>query len=163
MARVVCHMTVFVFPKKVFTIALRMVDLEQDIEFFRSTDKLGPIKATIQKSGRLGFSSGAIQLMRLDESKLFKVGRLKTGLRAELGPDPSEQDLLLIPSDREDSQTFRACKAGNYYYLKTRTIMGILGIDYKNERGIIFDIDELKNGARVYYRLTRKKRGPNTT
>jgi hypothetical protein len=140
-----------------------IVDLEKDIEFFRSSDKLGPIKATIQKSGRLGFSSGAIYLMKLDETKLFKVGRLKTGLRAELGSDPNEQDLLLIPTDQEDSQTFRACKAGNYYYLKTRTILGVLGIDYKNEGSIIFDIDELKNSGRVYYRLSRKKKRPNTT
>jgi hypothetical protein len=133
-----------------------MIDQNLDIEFFESGDRYGPVKATVQKSGRLGFSSGAIKLLEIDGNKLFKIGRKKLE-----SSDSNNQTLLLIPVDTEDEFTFRALKAGDYYYLKTKRLLNQLSIDYRNEN-VIFDIDEVNEDGKTYYKLHRKKKRSST-
>lgn len=132
-----------------------MVDFGKDIEFFESGDKYGPVKASVHKSGRLGFSAGAIKLLEIDGSKLFKIGRKKTE------SDSDSQVLLLIPVDTEDEYTYRPFKAGNYYYLKTKRLLNQLNIEYRSEN-VIFDIDEVNENGKLYYKLHRKKKRSST-
>ncbi len=49
----------------------------ENFEFFEPEDKYGSIKATVHSSGRLGFSTGAINYMQLSPEKMFKVARKK--------------------------------------------------------------------------------------
>jgi hypothetical protein len=129
--------------------------LEMDInsiEFFESEDGMGPAKATVHKSGKLGFSRAANKLIDFDANKFFKIGRKK----AENG---DKSDILyLIPVAEKDEFAFTIIKAGGYYSLKTKRLLNQLGIDYRNEdSSVIFDIDEVRDKERTYFKLTARK------
>lgn len=125
-----------------------------DIEFFESEDGRGPAKATVHKSGRLGFSSAANKLMALEVGKAFKIGRKKVDAN-----DNGSVVLFMIPAAPNVENTFKVNKAGNYYSIKAKRLLNQLGIDYRDElESIIFDIDELGTGDNRYYRLTRKQK-----
>lgn len=129
-----------------------------EFEFFEPEDKFGAVKATVHRSGRLGFSAGAIKLIDFDTNKFFKIGRKKS----ESDGDGKDQPLFLIPVSVEDDKTFRVLKAGDYWYLKTKRLLNQLNIDYRNE-SVIYDIDEVnENGERIF-KMTRKKKRSNNT
>jgi hypothetical protein len=120
-----------------------------EIKFFDSDDKYGVIKATIHKTGKLGFSSGAIKKLDIQNNRLFKIGRNSA--------DPDDNCLYLVAVSDEDEQTYRATKAGDYYYIRINNILSEIGIDYKKEAPIIFDIQEVNESGQLYYKLIRRK------
>ena len=132
-----------------------MSELE-NIEFFESGDKYGPVKATVQRTGRLGFSAGAIKLLNINTDSLFKIGKKKLE-----GNETETQTLYLIPVEVEDEHTFKAVKAGVYYYLKIKRLLNQLNIDFRNEN-VIFDIDEVNENGKCFYKLHRKKKRSST-
>src|SRR5688572_6296647 len=90
-----------------------------DIEFFETEDGMGPAKATVHKSGRLGFSRAANKLIDFEKNKFFKIGRKKT--EGEVATDV----LYLIPVEEKekDEFTFSIIKAGGYFSLKTKRLL----------------------------------------
>jgi hypothetical protein len=129
-----------------------------DMEFFEPEEKYGSIKATVHKSGKLGFSQGAAKLIDFEANKMFKIGRKKvdSGLNVDI--------LYMIPVQHKDEMTFTALKAGGYYYLKTKRLLTQLGIDYRNESETVsFDIDEINDGANKYFKLVRRKKRESIT
>ncbi|MBS1489707.1 MAG: hypothetical protein JSS93_04205 [Bacteroidetes bacterium] len=125
----------------------------EDIEYFEPEDKFGVIKATVHKSGKLGFSTGAIKLIDFEKNKFFKIGKKKD----------STDVLFLIPVDAEDDYTFKVLKAGDYYYLRIKRLLSQLGIDYRNENeNISFDIDEVKENGKRYFKMLQKKKKANS-
>jgi hypothetical protein len=118
-----------------------------DLEFFDSASSLGVVKATVHKTGKLGFSSGASKFMKLDHAKLFNVGLNKA--------DKGDKNLYFVPTSEETGKTFKVIKAGDYYYIFIKNILMELRIDYKNEN-VIYDIEEIKNGDSNYYKLMRR-------
>lgn len=130
-----------------------MVEMDiNSIEFFESEDGMGPAKATVHKSGKLGFSRAANKLIDFETNKFFKIGRKK--------PDVADKTdvLYLIPAAEKDEFTFTVIKAGGYYSLKTKRLLNQLGIDYRNEdESVIFDIDEVRDKERKYFKLTSRK------
>lgn len=132
-----------------------MAGIEHDIEFFEPEDALGSIKATVHRTGKLGFSQGAGKLIDFEKNKLFKIGRKK---------DAGDEILFMIPVEIEDEFTFKIMKAGPYYSLKIKRILGQLNIDYRTEgENVSFDIDEVKEDGKRYFKLVRKKKRPKQT
>lgn len=132
---------------------------ELDIEFFEPEDKYGSIKATVHKSGKLGFTQGAAKLIDFESNTMFKIGRKKTD------PGSNTDILYMIPVKEKDEMTFTALKAGGYYYLKTKRLLTQMGIDYRNVEGesISFEIDEITDNGSKYYKLIRRKKKSNAS
>jgi hypothetical protein len=125
------------------------------IEFFEPEDKYGSMKATVHKSGKLGFSAGAAKLINFEENKFFKIGRKKGDV------DPSKDVLFMIPipAAEKDDLTFAVLKAGQYYYVKIKRLLTQMNLDYRNEEeSISFDVDEVIEGEKRYFKLVRKKK-----
>jgi len=120
-----------------------------DLEFFDSSSKYGVIKATVHKTGKLGFSSGASKYMDLPSMKFANIGLNKA--------NEEDQCLYLVKTNEETDKTFRIVKAGEYYYVFIKNILRELGIDYKNE-SIIYDIEEIEYRENKIYKLCRRQR-----
>lgn len=142
-----------VFPIKFALIMEIAMELDLDLEFLAPEGKY-PAKATVHRSGKLGFSQGAHILVDFEKNKLFKIGRKK----AE--SDATNNDvLIMLPVESEDELTFKVQSAGGYYYLKTKRLLNQLNIDYRNENETVtFDIDEVSEKGKKYYKLVRRKK-----
>jgi hypothetical protein len=120
-----------------------------DLEFFDSASSLGVVKATVHKTGKLGFSSGASKFMKLDQVSFFNVGLNKASTE--------DKNLYLVPVYTQTGKSFKIVKAGDYYYINIKNILIELRIDYKNEN-VIYDIEEIINNKQKMYKLTRREK-----
>ncbi len=111
------------------------------------------LKATIQASGRLGFTDDTAKALHLDAGVPIKFAR-----------DDEKDVLYLARLQESDEDAFEVKKSGDYFYLATRTLFDTLGIDYRNH-SVIFDfaraasLDELMGGEA--YKLCKRERKRN--
>ena len=116
------------------------------------------LKATIQRTGRLGFTDDTIEELGIKETVRVKFAQ----------DDEDNSKLFLIMTDGKDEDAFKVIKAGSYYYLNTKLLFNSLGYDFKNNT-IMFDLarnaqldDELK--GKVYnmnIRIHKRKKEEN--
>lgn len=85
-------------------------------------------KITVHKTGKLGFSKGAMELLDLENNKSAKFGH------------NDDQEFFIIMCKEPDEETFNIAKAGAYYYITAKTLLEDLGIDYKSDNTTIFDV-----------------------
>src|SRR5882724_3192495 len=131
------------------------MDVGFELEYFEP--ETGPIKATAHKSGKLGFTLSANKFLDFENNKLFKIGKKKEA-------DGSDDTLFMIPVATKDDFTFEVFKAGDYYYLKAKRLFKSLNIDYAHEtESTSFEIDEVKENDKRYFKLVRKKKRQNNT
>ncbi len=111
------------------------------------------LKATIQATGRLGFTEDTANALHLDVRVPMKFAR------------DDERDVLYLARLQEgDEDSFGVKKSGNYFYLDTRALFDTLGIDYRNH-SVIFDLaratslDELMGGEA--YKLCKREKQRN--
>ncbi len=124
-------------------------------------------KATVQRSGRLGLSSEAAELMHVEKDGRVLIATCEDG---NLG-------CVVLPPDIEDSRGFRWQVASGYYSANLRSFFDFIGLDYaRTDVTTIFDIvqtDEKYTGfpvfklrKRIVTRRPSKKKGgaeePNT-
>lgn len=117
-----------------------------ELNFFTSSDKYGVIKATVHRTGKLGFSSGAAKYMELDKKSFFLIGT-----------SGNDHSLYLVPTNEESDNSFKLVKAGEYYYIFIKNVLLDLKLDYKNE-SIIYDISEEEYKEDNIFKLTRRKK-----
>lgn len=87
------------------------------------------LKATIQQTGKLGFTQDTITEMRLSKETFCRIA-----------DDTESKNILYLGVLRQDADcTFQVMKSGNYFFLNTKSLFDQLGFDYKNNV-IIFDI-----------------------
>ena len=107
------------------------------------------LKATIQSTGKLGFTEPTAEEFGLDKPCWMKVAN----------DDEVDGLLYLILIREEDPDAFQVCKSGEYYYLPTKYLFDALGYDYQNKK-IMFDIvrvselDSVLGG--LVYRMKRR-------
>lgn len=99
-------------------------------------------KITIHKTGKMGFSKGASELLSIDKNKYAKFGI------------NNKNELFIIMKSENDDETFSIAKAGDYYYISARTLLEDLGIDYTNGDTVIFDIRKTEEDS--IYRLSKR-------
>jgi hypothetical protein len=118
------------------------------LNFYKANELDNNIKATVHKTGKLGFNSAAIQKLNLENNR--KV-RIATG-------DDYEKDksLYIIPHNDEDKESFNISKAGEYYYINTKPLFDLLGIEYENIK-IAYDIIETNYDDIKIFKLKRRK------
>lgn len=97
---------------------------------YKNSETLGRLKATIQRTGRLGFSDAT--------AKALDLANVKAVQFAGDNEDP-EVMYLINNTSEEDEKSFRVYKSGQYYHVNTRALFSELGVDYENF-SVIFDL-----------------------
>lgn len=111
------------------------------------------LKATIQASGRLGFTDETAKALHLEAGVPMKFAR-----------DDERDTLYLARLQEGDEDSFEVKKSGDYFYLATRTLFDTIGIDYRTH-SVIFDfardtsLDNLLGGET--YRLCKREKQRN--
>lgn len=111
----------------------------------------GRLKATIQATGKLGFTSDTARHLNLSDEK-----------HAKFAKDDESNALYLIIINKGDEDAFPIRESSGYYYASTARMFDMLGMDYQNMT-IMFDLvrqvslDETLQGE-VY--LMRKRQKP---
>lgn len=100
-----------------------MEKLEHSLKFFNPTvSNRGTARLAVHKNGNWGFSAKAIRDLGLTE-----------GMGAKIGQDEGCQLYLVIVNDF-DEDTFKIYKTGKYFYIKAKSVLEELEIDYTKEK-----------------------------
>ncbi len=99
-------------------------------------------KITVHKTGKLGFSKGAMKILNLEQNKFSKFGY------------DEEENFFIIMCEDSDDETFNVAKAGDYYYITAKSLLEDLEIDYKSDDTTIFDIR--KTEKENIYKLNKR-------
>jgi len=105
------------------------------LKFIKPSDVNIKAKATIHTTGKLGFSSNAIEYFGINESKFIKFALEDEGENK----NENVNVMYSIITDEKDNESFNINKAGNYYYVNAKGLFDNLGFDYKNNK-IVFDL-----------------------
>lgn len=113
------------------------------------------IKATVQKTGKLGFGDGTRAALSLNEQTYVKIVI-----------DEEAGTLYMCVLRAHDADAFQVRKSGSYYYLSTSRLFDSLNINYKSET-VIYDFVrctqyDIVLGGEVYrmdYRNPRRSKG----
>jgi len=119
------------------------------LTFFQSDTLDKNLKATIQKTGKLGFTIEAAKKMDLSNEKSIGI--------AYNEEDEEINDLYIIVNDEIDKKAFKVNKAGEYHYVNTKALFDKLKWDYTKE-SISFDITEEKIDGKKFFKFTRRKK-----
>ena len=106
------------------------------------------LKATIQASGRLGFTAETATVLGLESGKFAKFAK-----------DDENNSLYLIIINEPNEDAFEIRVSSGYYYVPTKVMFDTLGFNYENGN-IMFDLvrqpsydDDLQ--GQVYYMKQR--------
>lgn len=106
------------------------------------------LKATIQASGRLGFTAETATVLGLESGKFAKFAK-----------DDEKESLYLIIINEPNEDAFEIRVSSGYYYVPTKVMFDMLGFNYENGN-IMFDLvrrpsydDDLQ--GQVYYMKQR--------
>jgi hypothetical protein len=106
------------------------------------------LKATIQASGRLGFTAETATVLGLESGKYAKFAK-----------DDENDSLYLIIINEPNEDAFEIRLSSGYYYVPTKVMFDTLGFNYENGN-IMFDLvrqpsydDDLQ--GQVYYMKQR--------
>lgn len=127
-----------------------MAYFEEDKIVNASVYKHRRCKATIQKSGKLGFSSVAAELLKLASGQRFLVSEIGDGNYA----------VVNLP-DSTDERGFVVRKSMNYFTVDMKAFFDQKGVDYRRkDASVIYDIvplSETYQGQPVFKMTMRVK------
>ena len=86
------------------------------------------LKATIQRSGRLGFTEETARYMNLADEKFAKFAQ-----------DDENGTLYLIIIDKRNEDSFDIRSSSGYYFVPAKMMFDSLGMDYE-QNVIMFDL-----------------------
>lgn len=112
------------------------------VRFLKPSNHSGTAKLTVHKTGKLGFSKGAMELLHTQKYRFVRFGF-----------DEKEQ-LLLEISAQEQENCFPVFKAGDYDYINAKAMLDDLGIDYTAPTTTIFDLK--KTTEKGFFKLTER-------
>jgi len=120
-----------------------------EINFWKPTTSIGIVKATIHKSGKLGFSQAAIDKLELTQNTYLMIGTNKENKK--------DNNIYLVISRESNELAIKVNKAGDYYYLNTKDFFNEISVDFKN-KSIIYDIVDISTEQdRLYKLIPREK------
>ncbi|GAB3420727.1 hypothetical protein [Niabella aquatica] len=118
------------------------------IKFFNPDSLDRNLKATVHKSGKLGFTVDAAKKLKLETNKSAAIGTNED--------DPSDESLYVIVYNEVRNNAFRIAKAGQYYYINLKALFDALKINYKAE-SVVYDISEEIFGDDTVFKFSRRK------
>lgn len=102
------------------------------------------LKATIQASGKLGFTAPTAKFMNFTPQGGIKFGRDSSG------------QLYLIYCSSCDEDTFKLYVSNGYYSVNTKVLFDNLGYDYANQ-SIAFDLIRVPDEEQEIYKMMQRK------
>jgi hypothetical protein len=118
------------------------------IKFFNPDNLDKNLKATVHKSGKLGFTVDAARRLKLEINKSAAIGANED--------DPTDDSLYVIIYNEVRSGAFRIAKAGQYFYINLKALFDALKINYKQE-SVVYDISEELFGDEIVFKFSRRK------
>jgi hypothetical protein len=118
------------------------------IKFFNPDSLDKNLKATVHKSGKLGFTVDAARRLKLETNKSAAIGTNED--------DPLDDSLYIIIYNEVRSGAFRIAKAGQYYYINLKALFDALKINYKQE-SVVYDISEEPLGDEMIFKFSSRK------
>jgi hypothetical protein len=118
------------------------------IKFFNPDSLDRNLKATVHKSGKLGFTVDAAKKLKLETNKSAAIGTNED--------DPSDESLYVVIYNEVRSDAFRIAKAGQYYYINLKALFDALKINYKGE-SVVYDISEENIENNTVFKFSRRK------
>lgn len=106
-------------------------------------------KATIHKTGKLGFTIESIKFLDFENKKYVRIGVNDI--------DKTDTSLYITASEENVENSFKISNAGKYVYLNTTALFDEIGLDYKNNK-ISFFITSFDQDGETVYKLTRKEK-----
>lgn len=114
--------------------------------FYKPPESQGTVKCTIHTNGKIGFSAAAMENLELSNNKYLKIGTNKD--------DEEDKDLYMVVLEKEDEESFKINKAGDYLYVNTKGLFDKIGLEYIKQK-VIFDIRKTEEGENIY-KLTKR-------
>lgn len=116
------------------------------------------LKATIQSTGRLGFTKETADILELSTDKSIQFAR----------DEAADNALYMVLYPSVKTEAFQVCKSGDYFYLATKLMFDDFGVDYKT-LNVMYDLARAENldmgdGGKVYAmspRTTERKKADN--
>jgi hypothetical protein len=102
----------------------------------------------VHKTGKLGFSSSAIEKLKITTNKTISIA-----INEE---DKEDENLYVVVNENDNGDGFRISKAGDYYYVNTKALFDSIGVDYRNKK-IIYDIVDFEYDGEKYYKLIKRE------
>lgn len=123
------------------------------LKFFNAGEIEHKAKATVHSSGKLGFSSDAIEFMNLSESKSIAFAKNED--------DEDDPNLYAVVHESLKEGAFKISKAGDYFYVNTKNLFDVMGVDYKNTK-VIYDLIKAEyEGGQIFKMLRREIKKKN--
>ncbi|WP_423735210.1 hypothetical protein [Chitinophaga caseinilytica] len=117
------------------------------IKMYKLSELDKNLKATVHKTGKLGFTRDAAIKLNLQEKKSAYIGYNEE--------DPTDNSLYVSLSP-EDKGDFKIIKSGAYYYINTKVLFDNLKKDY-SKKNIVYDITEEEIDGTRYYKLKARQ------
>lgn len=118
------------------------------LKFIKAEDTERNAKATVHASGKLGFSSDAIDYLEITEGKAIQF--------AQNEDDESDLNLYAVMHGGLQDGAFKLNKAGKYYYVNTKNMFDNLNIDYKHTK-IIYDLVKIEYDGNQIIKMIRRE------
>ena len=119
------------------------------IRFFTPENQERNLRATVHKTGKLGFTQEAAKKMGLSTDKVILIG--------ENEEDQSDACLYLVVVAEKHENGFRINKNSGYFNINAKSLLDDLQINYTTDESVIFDITELKIGQDSVFKLKRRQ------
>ena len=71
--------------------------------------------------------------------------------------DKDDNNLYVFLTKKEDENTYRISKAGDYYYVNTKALFDKLEIDYRKKK-VMFDVVEIEYEGEKVFKLVRREK-----
>lgn len=104
------------------------------------------LKCAIHSTGKLGFTDATAKHMKLTSDSYIQFAQ----------DEDDESILYLIHSKEENDDAFKIVKAGDYFYLNTKTMFDVFNYDYI-KYSYIFDMVEIKDSEEEVYKLNMRR------
>jgi hypothetical protein len=112
------------------------------LKFFNPDSLDKNLKATVHKSGKLGFTVDAAKKMELAPNKSAGIAMNEE--------NPSDKSLYVVIYPDVRDNAFRVAKAGDYYYINLKNLFDSLKVNYR-EQSVVYDItQEIVEGQKLF-------------
>ncbi|MCQ2339648.1 MAG: hypothetical protein MJZ79_02555 [Paludibacteraceae bacterium] len=121
-------------------------------QIFNAQELTQKLKATIQRTGKLGFTAETIDTLKLKGAPAY----------VRIAPDTEDKNLYYMAVVREEvSDGFKVCHSGDYVFLQTKQLFDKINLDYA-KWNIMFDLARFEEGdtflgGECYTMALRKK------
>lgn len=104
-------------------------------QIFNAQEFSQKLKATIQRTGKLGFTAETITTLQLSPTSYVRIA-----------PDTDDKNIFyLAVINQQIEDGFKVYRSGDYVYLQTKQLFDKIGLDYV-KWNIMFDMSRYEDG-----------------